>query len=32
MSTADFRRACRAYAEKHVEIQRRDLALVLGSG
>jgi isoleucyl-tRNA synthetase len=24
MSTADFRRACRAYAEKYVEIQRRD--------
>jgi len=24
MSTADFRRACRAYAEKYVDIQRRD--------
>jgi isoleucyl-tRNA synthetase len=24
LSTADFRRACRAYAEKYVEIQRRD--------
>ena len=24
MSVADFRRACRAYAEKYVEIQRRD--------
>jgi isoleucyl-tRNA synthetase len=24
MSIADFRRACRAYAEKYVEIQRRD--------
>ena len=24
MSTADFRRACRDYAEKYVEIQRRD--------
>jgi isoleucyl-tRNA synthetase len=24
MNTADFRRACRAYAEKYVEIQRRD--------
>jgi isoleucyl-tRNA synthetase len=24
MSTADFRRACRAYAEKYVEIQRKD--------
>jgi len=24
MSTADFRRACRAYADKYVEIQRRD--------
>src|SRR5687767_2015742 len=24
MTTADFRRACRAYAEKYVEIQRRD--------
>ncbi len=24
MSTADFRRACRAYAEKYLEIQRRD--------
>ena len=25
MSTADFRRACRAYAEKYVDIQRRGL-------
>ena len=24
MSTADFRRACRAYAEKYVDIQRKD--------
>ena len=24
MTTADFRRACRAYAEKYVDIQRRD--------
>ena len=24
MSTADFRRACRAYAERYVDIQRRD--------
>ena len=24
MSTADFRRACRAYAEKYVDLQRRD--------
>jgi isoleucyl-tRNA synthetase len=24
MSTADFRRACRAYAEKYLDIQRRD--------
>ena len=24
LSTADFRRACRAYAEKYVEIQKRD--------
>jgi isoleucyl-tRNA synthetase len=24
MSTADFRRACRAYAEKYIDIQRRD--------
>jgi isoleucyl-tRNA synthetase len=24
LSTADFRRACRAYAEKYVDIQRRD--------
>jgi isoleucyl-tRNA synthetase len=24
MSTADFRRACRAYAEKYVDVQRRD--------
>ena len=24
MSTADFRRACRAYAEKYVDIQRED--------
>ncbi|MGE0460216.1 MAG: isoleucine--tRNA ligase [Vicinamibacterales bacterium] len=24
MSTADFRRACRAYADKYVDIQRRD--------
>ena len=24
MSTADFRRACRAYAEKYVDMQRRD--------
>ena len=24
MSTAEFRRACRAYAEKYVDIQRRD--------
>ncbi len=33
MSTADFRRACRAYAEKYVDIQRRDFKRlgILGS-